>query len=105
MFKQVEDVVQESLSILDNPYAKNIIKMFLVLYAGLAAPRLPAFHAGLFNNALFRIVVLFLIAYLGLKDTTIALFFGKSTPAILAKLDLLNLNINPVFVYVLGFHK
>jgi phage-related protein len=73
MFKQVEDVVQESLSILDNPYAKNIIKMFLVLYAGLAAPRLPAFLAGLFNNALFRIVVLFLIAYLGLKDTSIAL--------------------------------
>jgi hypothetical protein len=47
--------------------------MLLVLYAGLAAPRLPSFLAGLFNNALFRIVVLFLIAYLGLKDTTIAL--------------------------------
>ncbi len=73
MLKQVESVVQNSLSFLDNPYAKNIIKMFLVLYAGLAAPRLPAFLAGLFNNALFRIVVLFLIAYLGLKDTSIAL--------------------------------
>jgi len=73
MLKQVESVVQNSLSFLDNPYAKNIIKMFLVLYAGLAAPRLPAFLAGLFNNALFRIVVLFLIAYLGLKDTSVAL--------------------------------
>ena len=73
MLKQVESVVQNSLSFLDNPYAKNIIKMFLILYAGLAAPRLPVFLAGLFNNALFRIVVLFLIAYLGLKDTGIAL--------------------------------
>jgi phage-related protein len=73
MLKQVESVVQNSLSFLDNPYAKNILKVFLVLYAGLAAPRLPAFLAGLFNNALFRIVVLFLIAYLGLKDTSIAL--------------------------------
>ena len=73
MLKQVESAVQNSLSFLDNPYAKNILKVFLVLYAGLAAPRLPAFLAGLFNNALFRIVVLFLIAYLGLKDTTIAL--------------------------------
>ena len=73
MLKQLESFVNNSLSFLDNPYAKNIIKMFLVLYAGLAAPRLPAFLANLFNNALFRIVVLFLIAYLGLKDTTIAL--------------------------------
>lgn len=73
MLKQVESAVQNSLSFLDNPYAKNILKVFLVLYAGLAAPRLPAFLAGLFNNALFRIVVLFLIAYLGLKDTSIAL--------------------------------
>lgn len=73
MLKQLESFVNNSLSFLDNPYAKNIIKMFLVLYAGLAAPRLPAFLATLFNNALFRIVVLFLIAYLGLKDTTIAL--------------------------------
>ena len=73
MLKQLESFVNNSLSFLDNPYAKNIIKMFLVLYAGLAAPRLPAFLANLFNNALFRIIVLFLIAYLGLKDTTIAL--------------------------------
>ena len=73
MLKQVESAVQNSLSFLDNPYAKNILKVFLVLYAGLAAPTLPAFLAGLFNNALFRIVVLFLIAYLGLKDTSIAL--------------------------------
>ncbi len=73
MLNQLESFVNKSLSFLDNPYAKNIIKMLLVLYAGLAAPRLPSFLASLFNNALFRIVVLFLIAYLGLKDTTIAL--------------------------------
>jgi len=73
MLNQLESFVNKSLSFLDNPYAKNIIKMLLVLYAGLAAPRLPSFLASLFNNAVFRIVVLFLIAYLGLKDTTIAL--------------------------------
>jgi len=73
MLNQLESFVNKSLSFLDNPYAKNIIKMLLVLYAGLAAPRLPSFLASLFNNALFRIVILFLIAYLGLKDTTIAL--------------------------------
>jgi hypothetical protein len=73
MLNQLESFVNKSLSFLDNPYAKNIIKMLLVLYAGLAAPRLPSFLASLFNNAIFRIVVLFLIAYLGLKDPTIAL--------------------------------
>jgi hypothetical protein len=73
MLNQLESFVNKSLSFLDNTYAKNIIKMLLVLYAGLAAPRLPSFLASLFNNALFRIVILFLIAYLGLKDTTIAL--------------------------------
>jgi len=73
MLNQLESFINKSLSFLDNPYAKNIIKMLLVLYAGLAAPRLPSFLASLFNNALFRIVILFLIAYLGLKDTTIAL--------------------------------
>ena len=71
--KEVEKLISNSLSILDNVYVKNVVKMLLVLYAGLAAPRLPAWVANLFNNSVFRLLILFLIAYIGLKDTSIAL--------------------------------
>ncbi len=71
--KEVEKLISNSLSILDNVYVKNVVKMLLVLYAGLAAPRLPSWLANLFNNSVFRLLILFLIAYIGLKDTSIAL--------------------------------
>ncbi len=60
--------VNKSLGFLDNPYIANGLRLFLVIYAGLAAPKLPPFIKKLFDNALFRVLILFLVVYTGYKD-------------------------------------
>ena len=47
--------------VLGNPYLSTALTLFLVLYAGLAAPNLPHFIASLFENPLFKFLILFLI--------------------------------------------
>ena len=51
-------------------------RLFLILYAGLVAPRLPSQIGKLFDNTLFKVFILFLIAYTGVKDATIALLIA-----------------------------
>jgi len=51
-----------------NEYSSTIATMFLVLYGGLAAPKLPQFVVNLFDNPIFRLIVLSLIVYKGNKD-------------------------------------
>jgi len=58
---------------LNNPYVNAALTIFLVLYAGLAAPNLPPFIAGLFDCALFKFLVLFLILAVRNYSTTVAL--------------------------------
>lgn len=65
-----------SLKVLDNKYIMTFVRVFLIVYAGLVAPRLPNVVAGLFNHILFKTFVLFLIAYTGVKDATIALLIA-----------------------------
>ena len=47
---------------LQNPYVSAGLTLFLVLYGGMAKPDLPDFVMDLFDNAIFRVLVLFLIA-------------------------------------------
>lgn len=58
---------------LANPYFSAGLTLFLVLYASLAAPDLPPFLAGLFDNPLFKLLVLFLILLVRDYDPTVAL--------------------------------
>lgn len=75
----MQQTFQQGLKFLDkylqpqNPYLLGIVTIFLVLYGALAAPKLPKFIADLFDNALFRLFVLFMIAYLSVKNFTVAL--------------------------------
>lgn len=66
-------VVNEALSILDNQIVSSVLGLFLVLYAGLAAPKLPRSIARLFDNPVFRVVVLFLVAFMASKNKSVAL--------------------------------
>jgi len=53
------DTLNNALSVLrTNPYVSASTSLFLVLYAGLAAPALPAHVAGLFENSVFKILIL-----------------------------------------------
>lgn len=61
----VVNVLNNSLSVLrTNPYLSGGINLFLVLYAGLAAPNLPASIAGLFEYPLFKLLILALLMVL-----------------------------------------
>lgn len=47
-----------------NNMIKAILTLFLIMYAGLIAPKLPSKMNKIFNNNFFRIIALFLIALL-----------------------------------------
>lgn len=66
-------VVTEALSVLDNQIVSSVLGLFLVLYAGLAAPKLPRSIAKLFDNPIFRVIVLFLVAFMASKNKSVAL--------------------------------
>jgi hypothetical protein len=68
--RPVEKLLDNALS---NIYINTSLKVFLGLYAALAAPRLPKMIADLFENTLFRIFVAFVIVLLATKDEGLAL--------------------------------
>lgn len=61
---------------LQNPYISAALTLFLVLYGGMAKPDLPDFVMDLFDNAFFRVLVLFLIAFTATKNSQIALMIA-----------------------------
>jgi len=70
----IDNTIQGYLSIVDkNEYLSAGISLVLVLYAGLAAPKLPEYIARLFDNILVKLVVFFLIVYSAKKDPRIAI--------------------------------
>ena len=70
---QIQQMAIKSLKILDNKYVAAIVRVFLILYAGLVAPKLPSGLAALFKNPVFKVLVLFLIVYIAMKDPVVAL--------------------------------
>ena len=50
------------------PHIRTILTMFLVLYGGFAAPKLPKSILGLFENPIFKILILSIVVYTGQKD-------------------------------------
>lgn len=60
-------------SIFDNQFMNSALKLFLVLYIGFAAPKLPQRFARMFNNRYFKFVWIYLIAYMVSRDVSLAL--------------------------------
>jgi hypothetical protein len=50
-----------------------LVTLFLVLYGGLAAPKLPKSIAQLFKNPIFKMIILSLIAYTASKNASVAI--------------------------------
>lgn len=59
--------------ILENQYISTSLVVFFVLYGGLVAPKLPKHMIKLFSKPLFRLMIIFLIAYSSSKNHSIAL--------------------------------
>ena len=91
LLKNVESVSKNALSMLDNPYVSTFVKVFLVVYAGVWAPRLPPTLAGLFQNNMFRMLVFFLVVFVATKDARIALLIAVGFLMSMQALSLVNL--------------
>jgi len=63
-------------SVLDNTYVSGFIRVFIILYAVLAAPQLPPWIAKLFHHSVFQIVMFALIAYTATKDISISILIA-----------------------------
>jgi hypothetical protein len=63
-------------TVLDNVYVSGAIKIFIILYAVLAAPKLPSWISKLFHHSVFQVVVFALIAYTATKDVGISLLIA-----------------------------
>lgn len=70
MLAQLDGLLKTALS---NPYAAGALQLFLVLYAGMAAPSLPPFLARLFENGLFKVGILALVLIVNKYNTAVAL--------------------------------
>ena len=71
--QQVLALLDPVLAHLENPYVATFLSLFLAMYGGLAAPQLPASIAAVFNTDVGRMVVLFLIVFMSVRNPTLAL--------------------------------
>ena len=73
LINQTETILNRGL---DNIYITTAIKVFLGLYAGFAAPKLPPSILLLLDNMLFRVVLAFTIVLVATRDPSIALMIS-----------------------------
>jgi hypothetical protein len=71
----------------DNVYISTFIVTMLVLYTSLLGPTLPPIVKTLFDNPIFKIIVLFMLVVRGNSDPSIAIMF---VIAFVLTLDLLH---------------
>ncbi len=71
--QQFDATAKDYLAFLDNEYVSAALTLFLIVYAGVAAPKLPENVARLFDNPLVKFLVFFLIAYMARKNPTVAI--------------------------------
>ena len=72
--ERFDSSVSNLMSYVDNnEYISAALALFLVLYASLAAPKLPEYIARLFENPIFKLLIFFLIAYSAKKNPTVAI--------------------------------
>lgn len=59
--------------ILDNPFASNLLRLFLLMYSGLAAPNLHPSLLGYFDNYIFRVLILVLVLWTSSVAPTVSI--------------------------------
>jgi hypothetical protein len=76
MLQKLNKMLMKPLALLENKYIAGGVKLFLILYAALIAPKLPAFIAKLLKNPIVKLTILFLIIYTGIKDPMMSLLIA-----------------------------
>jgi hypothetical protein len=62
--------------ILDNQYVKAMLITLMLLYTATIRPELPSYIKNLFNNPIFRIVILFIVVMKANKDPSFSLMIA-----------------------------
>ena len=75
LIKNIEKQLKIS-DLYNNPILFSVLSMFLVMYGPRLQPGLPPAIMNLFNNKLFRFVVMVLIAYLSSRNLQIAMLLS-----------------------------
>lgn len=70
-------------NIFDNPYVISTLTILIILYVSSIRPELPPYVKVLFNNPLFRVLILFLIVVRGNKDPVFSLVLATAFVATL----------------------
>jgi hypothetical protein len=94
--RRFDSTVNNYLSIIDNDYVAVGLAMFFVMYASLAAPKLPTSATNMLNNSFIRFVAFFMIAYNTRRNPTLALI---SSVSILIAIHLMNTGMPNVMVF------
>lgn len=68
-----DNVVEKYTTWLDNPYVAGAITVFLIVYAGAAAPKLPSYIVKMFDYTLVKLLMFFMIVFISRKNATVAL--------------------------------
>lgn len=84
---KIDNAIRDSLSFLDNEYVNAGLSLFLILYAGMVAPKLPGYIVKAFDNYFVKLVMFFLIVYISRKDVTIAIISAVAVMVTLIALD------------------
>lgn len=74
-------------SIFQNQYITSGASLFLVLYASMARPQLPQFITNLFDNAIFRLVILSLVVFMSGQNLQLSVMIAV---AFTVSMNLLN---------------
>tara|TARA_B100000214_G_C23937938_1_gene614119 strand:+ start:1112 stop:1393 length:282 start_codon:yes stop_codon:yes gene_type:complete len=75
------------LQLLEDPFVGATLGLAIVLYAGKAAPELPAEIKDLFSNDYFRVLVLFLVSYTSTKNYQLSLLVAVAFFVVLSQLS------------------
>lgn len=96
-----DNTVKNYLSFLDNEYVSAGLSLFLIVYAGMAAPKLPGYIAKLFDYTLFKLFIFFLIVFVSRRNPTVAIIAAIAVMVSIMSLNMLKLGESMV---VLGKH-
>jgi hypothetical protein len=81
----ISDIDKYVNDLFNNKILYTIAVLFVTLYGGLAAPKLPKMLLNYFDNEYFKLFIIFIIAYIASKDyalaiiSTISLFITFNT--------------------------
>lgn len=71
--EEFDNFVKRNTTFLDNQYVAGALTVFLIVYAGALAPKLPSRVIKMFDNVFAKMLMFFIIVFLSRKNATIAL--------------------------------